>query len=595
MRPPFAFLRRVDEESPPPANPPSSDAAPPSDRERSALDLRRAIPRHVWLANRARNALGRPAFIIAISIGTFITAAASIAIGTLTRRDEVVITPAPRPDTLTLLAAGATAQLKISEADSALNVTRARVDSISRIPPAALIDQAMRDSIANRVQILEELMARADQAPLPPQYHALAAAPEISVDPRVQPLVDTLTQVERSRDTLAAAGGVDPVFVALTTRVNEIGRAIQAIAVQRRNAMLADMAALGPPQPTPEELPDTAQLVVTRDSARAALTQLSAELAKRRQIVLQLERSEAEARARARAVAPTHALLGSAFAFSAVIGFAVALIGELRRPRVSNAGELERYLGVRVIPNAPTRIKSPDRGRREADRSAPPYFNPSAEGYQLAYLALATEHPTLLMASVTGDNPAIAAVVACNLAAIAADEARNTLVIDLDPSHSASAALRARTQPGITDVILHDTPWPAATTAARAGRDRAVDLVPRGSASSVEFARVTRLLERDSSRLARYYDAVLLVVAPEDLAAGLVKSLPSPEFLYCAQPGTTPLHELREHLDRARAAGGVVRGIVLWDAEPPKLAGATPAAKRPPARSRAPEPQPSPV
>ena len=559
------------------------------------LDLRRRIPPHVWLANRARNALGRPAFIIAISIGTFITAAASIAIGTLARREEVVITPAPRPDTLTVLAAAATGRQKIVEADSALAVARARVDSLRQQPPTAIVDQAIRDSIANRVQVLEDLMARADQAPLPPQYRALAAAPELRSDPRVQPIVDTLTQVEQDRESLASAGGVDPVFVALTTRVNELGRALQGIATEQRNAMLANLTALGPSQPTPADLPDTTHLASVRDSARAALQQHSAELAKRREAARLLDREEARARAEANAVAPTHAMLGAAFIFSAVIGFAVALIGELRRPRVSNAAELERYLGVRVISNAPTQVKSPDRGRREADRSAPPYFNPSAEGYQLAYLALATEHPTLLMATVTGDDPSVAAVVGCNLAAIAADEARNALVIDLDPSRSASAALRARSQPGITDIVEQDTPWPAATTAARAGRDRVVDLVPYGSASTpADVGRISALLSRDSSRLARYYDAVVFIARPQDLMAGLAAALPSPEFLYCAQPGVTPLHTLRQQLDDSRAAGAVVRGIIIWDAERPELDAEAPV-KRQPARPAAPAPQPTAV
>jgi cellulose biosynthesis protein BcsQ len=558
----------------------------------NALDLRRRIPPHVWLANRARNALGRPAFIIAISIGTFVTAAASIAIGAATR-DEVMITAAPRPDTLTLLAAEATGRMRIAEADSAIGVARARADSLRQLPPTALIDQARRDSLVNRVQLLEQLMARADQAPLPPQYRALAAAAELRADPRVQPLVDTLTQIEQDREALSSAGGVDPVFVALTTRVNELGRALQAIAVERRNLMLADLTALGPPQPAPAEIPDTARLVMVRDSARAAMQGVSAELTKRREAARALDREEARARERATAVAPTHAMLGAAFAFSAVIGFAVALVGELRKPRVSNAAELERYVGVHVISSVPTLVKSADRGRREADRSAPPYFNPSAEGYQLAYLALATDHPTLLMATVTGDDPAIVAVIGCNLAAIAADEARNTLVIDLDPARTASAALRARAEPGITDIILRDTPWPAATTAARAGRDRLVDLVPYGSASPIDYAAIHALLSRDATRLARYYDSVILIAPPDNIAAGLASSLPSPEFLYCVQPGSTPLHQLREQLDAARAAGAVVRGIVIWDAERPDLAMAP--AKRPPIRPPAREAQPSTV
>jgi hypothetical protein len=41
--------------------------------------------------------------------------------------------------------------------------------------------------------------------------------------------------------------------------------------------------------------------------------------------------------------------------------------------------------------------------------------------------------------------------------------------------------------------------------------------------------------------------------------------------VYCAQPGITPLRKLRDELDQLRAAGGLIRGVVLWNAERPML------------------------
>jgi Mrp family chromosome partitioning ATPase len=271
-------------------------------------------------------------------------------------------------------------------------------------------------------------------------------------------------------------------------------------------------------------------------------------------------------------VAPPLALLASAFVLSAIIGFGAAFVGELRRPRVSEANELERVLGIRVLSTVETPMPSVDRGRRQADRSAPPYFDPGAEGYQLAYLGVATEHATELMVTITGDDPAIAAVVACNLAAVAADEARSTLVVDLGPTCSGSAALRARAEPGIVDILNRRASWPDATIAARVGRDKTIDLVPHGfSSTHASTADLAALLRQDAERLARYYDAIFILAAPEDLEAGLVAALPSREVVYCAQPGITPLRQLREQLDRIRAAAGIVRGIVLWSAERPLL------------------------
>jgi Mrp family chromosome partitioning ATPase len=194
------------------------------------------------------------------------------------------------------------------------------------------------------------------------------------------------------------------------------------------------------------------------------------------------------------------------------------------------------------------------------------------------------------MATVTGDDAGIAAVVACNLAAIAADEARNTLVIDLEPSCSASAALRTRVQPGITDVVNQSASWPDASVAAKVGRDKTVDLVPHGIGATVTTEQLVNLLQRDAERLIRYYDAIFLVASAADVACGLSTNLPSPEVLYCARPGVTPLKKLAEELEAIRRIGGLVRGIVLWSAERPILPAPSELAARAP-RPRAPEPR----
>lgn len=454
-----------------------------------------------------------------------------------------------------------------SETEAAAAAARARPDTLN------WATAQKRDSLETRVRALEQQLTRAEQAPLASSYKSLAELPELRSDPRVRALLDSLAEIDREREGFGAVGGVDPIFVALTSRANEIGRAIQTIAGERRTALKNESAALGAKQPEVAAAPpkDTTAVVAARDSARLALDESSAELVRRRTTANSLDLEEERARERANAVAPPLALLASAFVLSAVIGFAAAFIGELRRPRVSEAQELERLLGVRVLSTVETPMPSIDRGRREADRAAPPYFDPGAEGYQLAYLGLATEHATELMATVTGDDAAIAAVVACNLAAIAADEARNTLVVDLEPSCSASAALRVRARPGVIDIVNGSVSWPDATIAARVGRDKTVDLVPYGVGAAGPPERIVALLRQDAGRLVRYYDAVVLLASVADAVAGLPAALPSPEVVYCAQPGITSLRKLRDELEQIRAAGGLVRGILLWNAERPLL------------------------
>lgn len=539
-------------------------------------DPRRAIPRPVWLTNRARNALQRPTFIGAISVATFVTVIVSMIVVPRTQRQPApVVRVAPRPDTLSLIAAAAVARSQVSSADSALVAARQQLAAEAPARPVAdstPSDSVRRDSIAARVAAIDRALARAEQAPLPSSYKAVADLPELRVDPRVRPLVDSLSEIEREREGFGAVGGVDPIFVALTSRASEIGRQIQGIAVSRRDSMKAEAAAMTSAGQTVAVTPsiDTLAILAKRDSARVAWRQANDTLAHRRAIARALDVEEQQARERAMAVAPPLAMLASAFVLAAAIGFAAALIGELRTPRISDANEIERLLGVRVLATVEAAMPSIERGRRQADRAAPPYLDPGAEAYQLAYLGLATEHPALLTASVTSDEPAIAAIVACNLAAVAAEEARSTLIMDLEGSSATACALRARTSPGIADIAQSRAEWPDATLTAAVGRDKTVDLVPTGS-TPVGTAELRDLLARDAGRLSRYYDAVFAVVSPAQAEEGILSVLPSPDLVYCARPGTTSLRTLRRQLDAIRESGARVRGIVLWNAERPQL------------------------
>lgn len=548
-------------------------------RGQSQRDLRRRLSRQAWLTNRARNALRRPAFIGAISVGTFVIALVSmVVVPRAQRRAPAPVVSVPRPDTVGPLGTAALGRLKIAEAESALVAARDSIAARAAAQAALLQTDTMgqrlayQDSLRARVEALTALLARAEQAPLPSSYRALADAPDLRSDPRMRALVDSLDDVEREREGFGAVGGVDPIFVALTSRANDIGRAIQAIASARRAQLAAEAGPAAEPAATVAQAPeiDTMSFITARDSLQRVIAEAQQELVQRRAIAQEMDLAEERARERANAVAPPLALLTAAFVLSAVIGFGIAFFAELRRPRVSDGAELERYLGVRVLAAVETPMPSAERGRREADRAAPPYFDPGAEAYQLTYLGLATGHPSLLMTTVSGEDQSIAAVVAANLAGVAAGEARNTLVVDLEPTCRASAALRTRMRPGISDIVRDSATWPDVTVPTRVGRDRTVDVIPCGG-GDLDGAAVAGLLERDASRLARYYDAIFVVAAPGFLTGGLAAALPSPDVIFCAQPGITPLRWLKVQLEAIAAAGGAIRGIVLWNADRPLL------------------------
>ena len=517
----------------------------------------------------------RPIFIGAISVAAFVTAIVSmVVVPRATQHPAPPIQRLPRPDTLTVIAAEAIARQRMRSADSILQSRHQQrtADSVAlAADTAAMARLALRDSVRLRIARIDSARSRAEQAPLPSSYRAIANLPDLRADPRARILVDSLSEIERERDAFGAIGGVDPAFVALTSRANEIGRELTALASERRRALLAtigDSVTVADTITIAEE--DSSVIIAQRDSNRALWMAAQADLARLRDSSKALDADEERQREAANAVAPPLALLASAFVLSAVIGFAVAFVGEIRRPRISSPTELEKVLGVRVIATIEPSVRPAERVRREADRAAPPYVDPNVEGYQLGYLGIATEHPSVLSAIVTGDDPRIAAVVACNLAAIAADEARNTVLLDLEASCAASSVLHARVSPGVSDHLDGES-WVDMRSSAAVGRARSIDLIPYGSgtiASEPLVAKASDLCER----LMANYDAVLLLASPDSISAGLPRAANIPPVVFCAQPGITPISTLRQAIARIQDAGGVVRGFILWNADRPLLA-----------------------
>jgi hypothetical protein len=529
------------------------------------------ISRPTWLANRANNALQRPAFIGAISVGAFIITIVSLVMGPrMSSTGQQPIPLTPRPDTLTTVADVALARSRATELDSALAAARKQIADVAAARDTMTpIDTILRDSLSRRVSAIAELRTRAEQAPLLSSYRALAGVSELHDDSRVTSLLDSLAEIERERDGFGAVGGVDPVFVALTSRANEIGKRITEIAgeqMARLRAQMIDSASLVTAASSTAKI-DTMGFVSARDSALRVADSAGTELTRLRVASVAMDARDAADRERQNAVAPPVALLAAAVVLSAVIGFAFAFVGELRHPRVSDQNETERLLRTRVLAVVAPIGAGTERSRREADRAAPPYLDPNSEGHQLAYLGLSNTHPAQLGVTITGDDPAVSAVVACNLAAVAADEARNALIVDLTASASASATLRTRAVPGASDVARNGVDWADATIAARVGRNKTVDIIPRGSGHSVRDA--IAVIARDAARFGRYYDAIFVLMDEADAAAA--ESLPERDVVYCARRGITRLSHLAARLQALRERGGFVSGIVLWSAPRPIL------------------------
>jgi len=541
----------------------------------------RLIPRSVWLTARARNAVRRPLFIGAVGTSAFIAALVALLLAPQQARrlPQPAARMGMRPDTAAFLAALSQARTRMGAAESSLTFARQHPQAILKpeIDTLGPILKARRDSVSNVLSELDALLTRAESAPVPASYRALAESPTLTANTRAKALLDSLNDVERDREAFGTSGGADPVFMALSARATEIGRGIQAVAQERRDALREQIAKLISPTPravvAQSPSVDTAAWIAERDSAQSMVKQATTALTTARDKAREFDQEAAHANETARLDASPVALLAAALLFGIALGFGSAFAGELRRPRISDEHELERLTGARVLATIHPRPQQPDRNRRLADRNAPPHFDPGADGYQLTYLHVARTGASRVMLTIAASDPGIAAVVAINVAAIAADEARSTIVVDTDAQASpVAAALRIHAEPGLADVVAGQAEWTEVTSQATIGRDRIINVLPSGISSvALDPSSLMELLTREGPRMTRHYEATVVVSSMAQARAGLPGSLPVTDTVLCARVGHTRIADLQESLNAVRESGGTPLGIVLWDAPSPTL------------------------
>ncbi len=542
-------------------------------------------PTYVWIAARARNALRRRALVSAVSGAAFVC----VLIGLIlipretTRLVRIASQhPSEKPvDTAAAADAVVLARASIRQADSALAAAR-RVVVLQR-PPVAIPQDTLspalrgeRDSLTTMLASLDASMTRAAESPLPPAFKSLGTSPALAGDQRVRVWLDSLDQVDKLRAPFGALGAGDPIYVALTARVNELGRSIRDAASERRSELRAQIAPLAPPPPPAATLQTTHVDTTGFVNARVAATE---EFLLARQQLDSLRRGNAKidtaatlARAVANVGAPPIAMLGAALVIAMAVGFSIVFVGEVRHPRVAHMREGEAVSNARVL----SVIESSsvvERGRRQSDIEAPPLIDITSENYRTLYLFLAATEASVPVVTLTGDIPAVVATVAANLAAVAAYEARSTLLVDGDPSTSTIASvLRLESDPGLLGVLGGREELSAAIVTTKIGRDRPLDVLPSGHGriGTASTDAVSKL--HDSlARMERRYDFIVIAV-PSSYAQLVTNTIiPAPDVIVCAQVGVTEIADLRGAVKGLRAAGKVVHGIVLWDDETPRL------------------------
>ena len=540
----------------------------------SLMGRRRAVSAQ-WINARARNVLRRPLRIAVIGLIVFVvTLVTLVAIPRQVQRAAAVVAPAPSEwrDTAGLIVAADQDRARLDSAEASLGAIRALLarpapaPAVDSMPPETLIK---RDSLAASVTTLARLITRVEQSPLAASYRALADAPSLRNEPSVRALVDSLVDVERERDAFGAVGGIDPNYVALTARATEIGHAIQEIADVKRAQLQREAEALTPAPPPPVARPaiDTLRRVARRDSVRAMLAARTRLLDDARRTNAAVERRAERARELANVSAPPLALLAASLVLGVAAGFAGTLLGEARRPRVADVREAERATGLRVLAYMQPYEPPPERVRRRADRELPPLLEPGADGYRFLYLQLSGMMPGSWVITVAGQDSSLAAVIAANVTALAALDARASVLIDADPAGCAAGVMRIAPGPGVGEIARGELAWSEAPVTQLVGRDRAADIVPAGRRA--DPAEIAAALAREAPRLARRYDSVVVTSGLTSLLAAPVLAIP--RIIIVARAGVTVVTELTRDVSALRANGAQLLGLVLWDRDEPHV------------------------
>jgi hypothetical protein len=538
---------------------------------------RRAEMRAAWVAARTRNTLRHPVRLAAIS-GTVFTGALVLLV--LAPRDarrasrEIAPLTTRWRDTIPLLRAVDSTTRALAVAESTLAVRRSLASRPAVVPRPDTLSTAVvarRDALAKASADLARLLDRAENSPLPQSYRALGESPSIRDDPRVRALLDSLADVEREREDFGAGGGVDPIFVALTARATAMGRSIQAVAESRQNALRDSLSRLRP-------VTVSAPVVVTvdtlgpmqrrdvqqsrRDSAVAAV-----DAARRANAIT--DRQLREARAQANVVAPPIAILTAALVLGLTLGFAIALLIEISRPRISDLQEAERVTGARVLAVVRPREIPPERARRKADLRLPPLIDPTSDAYRLLASHASVAGSTHAVVTIAGDVSSVTATIAANIAAVSANEMRSTLLIDADfEKQPVTSVLRLPPADGLAGILNGGADLSEFTVQALVGRDRSLDVVPSGRDQRGPLAtREAELLRDAIVRAARHYE--LTVIVSSFGQANDVRVAPA--VLVCAHVAHSLVTTVRAAVASLRDGGAQIIGIVLWAADAPSL------------------------
>lgn len=536
----------------------------------------RAATRAAWWGARTRNVLARPRRLALlfpfVSVAIF---AALFALPTGVREvwTSLRVADLPVRDTIPLKRETVSAQRAVLDADSSLDEARRRyLEAQAETSTVVHATRSPRaDSLRALIRTLEALVARAADAPLPESYRAIAESPAMRGDARAKALLDSLSDIERERDEFGAGAAVDPVFVSLTTRGNALGRAIVATAGETREGLKRELATIDQPRtPIPVAavtLPDTLGAALHRDSAQALLKTAQRALIDAKLANISARSAATEAR-KATQLAPVPVLVAGSIVLAVTLIFALSLGEEIRAPRVADHYEAEQIVTARVLSVAGVRVIPEQRMRRAADRQRPPLLDPQLDAYRMLAWHVSANPARNGVLVVTGEAPLVTAVIAANIAAVLANEARSVLLLDVDFDRGPIAdILHVPIAPGLAAVLENRRRWSETIVQVTAGRGRTLDCIPAGIRKRSLGPAEQEALRNEIHRAGRRYDATV-VYAPPSAARG---ALAGCDALICATVSRTRIRMLAKLAAGLRKDTARVLGVALWQGDDLRL------------------------
>jgi Mrp family chromosome partitioning ATPase len=286
-----------------------------------------------------------------------------------------------------------------------------------------------------------------------------------------------------------------------------------------------------------------------------------------------IDQESSRARELANVGAPPLAMLAAAIVLALTLGFGASLVIELKMPTIADSREAEQVTGVRVLSVIePTEVPA-ERSRRQADVVAPPLIDVVSESFRRLYLHLAATEANVPVVTVAGDDAAIVATVAANIAAAAAYEARSTLLVDVDPTTSTIASIfRIPSNPGLAGIVAESSDWPGSIVQVTVGRDRALDVLPSGTRrSGAPDPAAAERIRGDFARMERRYDLIVIAAPTAYVQRGRASIIPAPDVILCARVAHTKIARLKEEVEALRGMDLRIHGLVLWNDDLPVI------------------------